>query len=298
LQNQIGNSGKSSTASKWLIGCGIGCGVVIIILILVGVSGYFFIKNIVKGFEETEAIMDTLTERFGKMSDFCPDPDGVIRAEQLEIFLAVRDSTAQARERLERAMSILSDMDLRDQAGEEPSPHVLTKIKTGLELIPLMAELIKTRTQTLLDEGMGMGEYYYLYVITYYSWLGKSPADGPPFELMDEDSEDDSIVWRGRRREHLEERLDLTLRRLNRQILPMMQNQYAKLTEGGIPRAKEQWGSRLAAEIEAMESDSFRLPWQDGLPEVLEASLRYYRVRLEESYSVLVNPIELTYRQR
>jgi hypothetical protein len=272
--------------------------VVIIILILAGVGGYLFIKNIVRGFEETEAIMDTLTEHFGKMSDFCPDPDGAIRAEQLEIFLAVRDSTDQVRERLEKAMSILSDMDRRDQSGEEPSLPVLTKIKTGIELVPLMAEFIKARTQVLLDEGMGMGEYYYLYVIAYYSWLGKSPADGPPFELMDEDDEDVGLVWRGRRREHLEERLDLTLRRLNRQILPMLHNQYAKLTEGGIPEAKMKWHNTLAAEIEAMESDSFRLPWQDGLPEVLEASLEPYRVRLEETYSALVNPIEIIYRER
>jgi hypothetical protein len=298
LQNQIGNSGKSSTASKWLIGCGIGCGVVIIILILAGVGGYLFIKNIIDGFEETEAIMDTLTERFGRMSDFCPDPDGSVRAEQLEIFLAVRDSTAQARESLERAMSILSDMDSRDQSGEESFPHVLTKIKTGIELVPLMAEFIRSRTQALLDEEMGMGEYYYLYVIVYYSWLGKSPADGPPFELMDEDDEEDRIVWRRRRHQHSEERMELILRQLNRQILPMLYNQYEKLTEGGVARAEEQWRITLETEIEAMESDSFRLPWQDGLPEGLEASLKPYRMRLEESYSVLVNPIEISYRQR
>ncbi len=298
MPNQIGNSSKSSTASKWLIGCGIGCGVVIIILIIVGVSGYFFIKNIVKGFEETEAIMDTLTERYGRMSDFCPDPDGVIKAGRLEVFLAVRDSTAQARERLERAMRILSDLDHGDQSGEEPSPHVLTKIKTGIELVPLIAEFMKARTQALLDEEMGMGEYYYLYVIAYYSWLGKSPADGPPFEIMDEHDEEPNVVWRGRRRERLEERLDVTLRRLNRQVLPMLYNQYEKLTAGGASGAKEEWRAALEAEIEAMESDSFRLPWQDGLPEVQEASLKYFRSRLEESYSVLVNLIEISYAHR
>ncbi len=280
------------------MGCGIGCGVVIIIVILVGVSGYFFIKNIVKGFEETEAIMDTLTEKYGKMSDFYPDPDGVIRAGQLEVFLAVRDSTAKARERLERAMRILADMDQEDQSGEEPSPSVLTKIKTGIELVPLIAEFIKARSQSLLDNGMGMGEYYYLYVIVYYSWLGKSPADGPPFDIMDEGDEEGTIIWRERRREHMEERLDLNLRRLNRQILPMLYNQYEKLTEGGAPGTKEEWRAALEAEIEAMESDSFRLPWQDGLPEALGASLNYYRQRLEDSYSELVNPIEMSYRQR
>jgi hypothetical protein len=296
LQNQIGNSGKSSTASKWLIGCGIGCGVVIIIAILVGVGGYFFIKNIVSGFEETEAIMDRLTERYGKIGDFCPDPDGAIRGERLKVFLAVRDSTIQVRERLERAMNILSERRGEGQFEKEPPPNVLTRIKTGIELVPMIAEFIKTRTQALLDEGMGIGEYYYLYVITYYSWLGKSPVDGPPFEISDEDDEHKGIVWRVRGGERLEERLDLILRRLNRQILPMLHNQYEKLVEGGVQRAKEQWWNILEAEIKALESDHFRLPWQDGLPEVLKASLEPYREPLEKSYSMLMNPIELIHR--
>jgi len=50
----------------------------------------------------------------------------------------------------------------------------MIRILAHLGIIPLMAEFVKTRNQALLDAGMGMGEYYFIYVVVYYPWLGKS----------------------------------------------------------------------------------------------------------------------------
>ncbi|NIO49604.1 MAG: hypothetical protein GTN73_09260 [Candidatus Aminicenantes bacterium] len=293
MQTQAVTSNKSSTASKWLIGCGIGCGVVILLLVFAGVGGYFFVKNIVEGFEETEAITDTLTERYGEIKDFCPDPGGAINAERLEVFLSVRNSMESVKEALESSINILSDEEDKSQFREEPSPGVLTKIKTGLEIIPLIAEFYTRRNQALLDGEMGLGEYYFIYVVSYYSWLGKSPADGLEYNLMVEDEEDRSVIRRRRRSENLEERKDDVLRKLHRQILPMMHNQFAKLTGIDISPIRDPWRERLEAEIAAMEADRFRLPWQDGLPDVLEASLEPFRVRFEAGYSKVLNALEM-----
>jgi len=284
---------KSSSASKWLIGCSIGCGVVILLMVILGVSGYVFVKNIVKGFEETEAITDALTERYGEIKDFCPDPGGVIKPERLEAFLSVRNSMEQVKEELENSIGILSDEEEGSQFKEGPSPGVLTKIKTGFGIIPLIAEFYSKRNQALLDVEMGLGEYYFIYVVSYYSWLGKSPADGLEYNLVDDDEEDRGVYWRRRRSENLEDRKDDVLKQLHRQILPMMQNQFAELTGVDISPIKDPWRERLGAEIEAMESDRFRLPWQDGLPDVLEASLRPFRGRLEASYSKILNALEM-----
>ena len=293
MQTQDTTSQKSSTASKWLIGCGIGCGVVILLMVILGVSGYVFVKNIVKGFEETEAITDTLTERYGEIKDFCPDPGGAIKPERLEAFLSVRNSTEKVKEELENSIIILSDEEGESQFKEEPSPGVLTKIKTGFGIIPLIAEFYSRRNQALLDAEMGLGEYYYIYVLSYYSWLGKSPSDGLEYNLVDEDEEDRGVYWRRRRSENLEDRKDDVLRQVHRQILPMIQNQFAELTGVDISPIKDPWREKLGAEIEAMESDRFRLPWQDGLPDVLEASLRPFRGRLEASYSKILNALEM-----
>jgi hypothetical protein len=293
LQTQDVTSNKSSTASKWLIGCGIGCGVVILLLVFAGVGGYFFVKNIVEGFEETEAITDALTERYGEVKDFCPDPGGAIKPERLEAFLSVRNSMEPAKEALESSINLLSDEEGESQFKEEPSPGVLTKIKTGFEIIPLIAEFYTRRNQALLDAEMGLGEYYFIYVISYYSWLGKSPGDGLEYNLVHEDEEEKGVYWRRRRSENLENRQDVVIKQLHRQILPMMHNQLAELTGIDISPIRDPWRETLAAEIEAMEADRFRLPWQGGLPDVLEASLKPFRGRLEASYSKVLNALEM-----
>ena len=297
MEIQGANPTKSSTTKKWLIGCGIGCGAVIVVLVILGTAGYFFIKDIVKDFKETEILMDTLTERYGTIREFIPDPDGAIRPARIEIFLAVRSSMAPAMEEMERAINILSEMEQKDRDTEEPSPNFFTKIKTGLSFATQIAEFYKSRNQALLDNDMGMGEYYYIYVMSYYSLLGKSPADGPPFRIEDQ-ADGGRIISSGRHRETQEDRMDLMLRRVHRQIFPILQNQYARLTEGDVSRTKEKWRTALASEIEAMESNRYRMPWEDGLPDILKTSLEPYRSRLESSYSAVINIFEVTIEQR
>lgn len=293
MQTQDITSQRSSTASKWLIGCGIGCGVVILLLAFAGVGGYFFVKNIVEGFEETEAIADALTERYGGIKDFCPDPGGAIGPERVEAFLSVRNSMEPAKEKLESSIIILSDEERESQFKEEPSPGILTKIKTGFGIIPLIAEFYTRRNQALLDADMGLGEYYFIYVVSYYSWLDKSPGDGLEYNLVGEDEEKRGVYWRRRRNENLEDRQDDVLKQLHRQILPMLKNQLAKLTRIDVSPIRDPWRETLAAEIEAMEADRFRLIWQEGLPDVLEASLKPFRGRLEVSYSKVLNALEM-----
>ncbi len=293
MQTQDITSKKSSTASKWLIGCGIGCGVVILLLVFAGVGGYFFVKNIVSGFEETEAIADALTERYGEIKDFCPDPGGAIGLERVEAFLSVRNSMEPVKEKLENSIIILSDEEGEGQFKEEPSPGVLTKIKTGFGIIPLIAEFYTRRNQALLDAEMGLGEYYFIYVVSYYSWLGKSPGDGLEYSLVDRDEEKRGVYWRRRRSENLDDRQNDVLKQLHRQILPMLKNQLAKLTGNDISPVRDPWRESLAAEIEAMEADRFRLLWLDGLPEVLAVSLKPFRGRLEVSYSKVLNALEM-----
>jgi hypothetical protein len=73
----------------------------------------------------------------------------------------------------------------------------------------------------------------------------------------------------------------------------MLQNQFARLTGIDVSPIRDPWRETLAAEIEAMEADRIRLPWQDGLPDVLEASLKPFRGRIETSYSKVLNALEM-----
>lgn len=288
---------SSNTTKKWLIGCGIGCLVIILILIVLGIGGYMFFKNIIGEFQEQEELMEILAERYGQIKDFCPEPDGSIGPSRIEAFLAVREAFAPFREKLETSMRELQEKAGKSEVEVKKPKNVFEMVKLGFGLIPQIAEFLKFRNQALLDAEMGMGEYYYIYAIAYFSWLGKLPEDGPDFEVMG--PEDSDSRWGEMDREEIrEERKDTMLRRMHRTLLPMLQNQLEKLKATDISDDRMEWRTALEREIQAMEEDRFRLPWEDGLPDVMETSLQPFRDRLERSYNPMTNPFELMIEQR
>jgi len=288
---------SGNTTKKWLVGCGIGCAVIILILIVLGVGGYMFFKNLIGEFEVQEELMATLTERYGEIRDFCPEPDGSISPNRIEAFLSVREAFAPFQEKLEISMRELQDRAEKTEVEVKKPKNIFEIVKLGFGLIPQIAEFLKFRNQALLDVEMGMGEYCYIYAISYFSWLGKLPEDGPDFEVMG--PEDSESRWGEMDRDEIrEERRDSMLRRLHRTLLPMLQNQLEKLVATGASETLSEWEELLKAEIQAMEEDRFRLPWEDGLPDVINASLEPFQDRLEQSYNPMTNPFELMIEQR
>lgn len=287
--------GSSSTAKKWLIGCGIGCGAIALIVIILIMGGFFFIRSIVQDFRSSEELMDSLIEQFGEIHEYCPSPNGALEPERLEAFLAVREALSPVREELERSLRFLQDSD-DEKLGEEERRSVFKKITTGFGMISQIANFHSARIQALLDEGMGMGEYYYIYTVSYYSWLGKPILDGQDFQIRSDDEGFRFSDWESEESDEI--RKDMTLRWLHRIILPMLHNQYEKLTEGEVSGAQRQWQRALEDEIEAMESNRYRLVWQDGLPEVIGKSIEPYKQRLEASYSPLTNGMEIALERR
>jgi hypothetical protein len=288
-------AGKSSgSTNKWLIGLGVGCGAVVVIIVVLVIMGYFFVKNITQGFKETEETLKSLSVKYGKIEEYCPNPDGSISADRIRIFLSTRESFAPLRQKLGETFEILSKKKNAKDVEIKPSPNVFSMIKLGVGVVPQIAEYFKTRNQALLNAGMGMGEYYHIYVMAYYSWLKNPPDDGPGFQLMG--PRENRMDFNNQ--EAREYQRDLFQRRVHRIILPMLQNQLAKLSPGTGGKAADKWREALAAEVKAMEADRFRLPWQDGLPEILESSLKPFRAELETGYSRMTNPLEISFDQR
>lgn len=286
---------STGTTKKWLIGCGIGCGAVILIVGVLIVGGVFFVKDLVEGFEESEAIRETLTERYGRVTDFTPAADGAIPRDRMIGFLEVRDRMRPALERLEKDIAFLSDEVANRGDPDARRGGVLSKVRTGFGLVPKLAEFLTARNQALLDGGMGLGEYFYIYAVAYYSWLGKDVLDGPPFNLVGDEG---GYRYRDRSDEESEEmRRDLMTRRLHRMLSAMLKNQRDAAAAAG-PAGSQEWLDALNAEIEAMDADRYRLVWEDGLPEVIIKSLDPFRARLNDSYRPLLNTLEITLDQR
>ena len=278
----------AGNAWKWFLGCGIGCAIVLVILGALAAGSFFFVRDVVGEVQKTQRGMDAVTEQFGRTSEFRPDPDGAIRPERLELFLAVRGSLSETRAELERTLTLLQKEAAPDQ--DEGRGGMLGKFRAGLGVLPQLIGFYNARSDALLEHGMGLGEYTYIYVLAYYSWLGRSPADGPPFRLVGDSREvrgwDEERWGNADEFDVREDRTERILRTLSRQLLPMLRNQLADLDDAGP------WREALEAEIAAMEIDSLRLPWADGVPEAVERSLDAFRDRLEQSYSEQCNALE------
>lgn len=283
----------AGNAWKWVVGCGIGCVAVLLILAGLGAGSFFFVKGVVEEVEKTQRGMEAVTERFGRPAEFRPDADGAVRPERIEVFLAVRDSLAEGRAEMQQTISLLHEGE-QAEGGEGAGP--LGKIRAGIGFLPQLIGFFTARAEALLEHEMGLGEYYYIYALTYYSWMGKSPADGPAFRLVGDSDQarhwDRENFGEADEFEVREERTERILRALHRQVLPMLRNQAEDLRAAGDTDADGPWRQALEAEIAAMESDPLRLPWADGLPPVIERSLEPFRDRLEQSYSEPCNALE------
>ncbi len=280
------------STKNWFIGCGIGCGVLVVILLILLVLGFFFVKDIVYKFEETGELTNSLKDLYGEIEDYTPPADGRISYESMEDFLYVRESMATAREKLDHSISIL-DTVRKQEGGEEvrrPGRGLRT-VKAAIGLIPGIGDFYTQRSQALLEVEMGLGEYMYIYILSYYSMLEKPPGDGPGFQLVQNDKEWNFDDWD--REDNLEERNVKMTEKINLLILSMLKNQRPQLDSPATTPAEDEWRGAFLAEIQALENEVLRIPWQDGLPFVIEASFRPFLTRLENTYSPQTNILEL-----
>jgi len=285
----------SSSSSKWLIGCTIGCAALIVLGVVLGTSGYLFIKGRMRSLEEANTAVSELEKRYGKIRDFSPDPGGAIRPERIKAFLSVRDATAAVRQKLETSFASMSEGMHEAKSGEKPFWSVMRILGKGFGIIPEIGEFHSARARAMLDAGIGMGEYCYIYVVAYYAWLGKSPEDGPDFRLeggesesiRDQEGEDVRALRRVR-----------MVRQIRQMFLAMLRNQLSQGSEGGSTDVQDSRRKILEAEVAALEKHPDRLPWQDGLPKQIDASLQPFRQQLEASYSAVTNALELGFDSR
>jgi hypothetical protein len=269
---------------RWLAGCGVGCGV----LLLGGVGAFviaaLYLQHTFGGIGRAARSQEALTAELGDLDAYVPAADGAPEAERLETFLEVRQATADGRARVE---AVVARLPPRGPSGDGA---VIGKIRVGLDvlgdLIDAMGTYIEARNRVLIQEKMGIGEYVYLYTLTYHSWLGHSPAEAPP-PSRDRDGvrvgvfdDEGALFGEGAVR-----------RRYRRYMIGVLRRQLASV--GTETREGTVWRQRLKEELRRLEVDPGHVLWQDGLPEAIESSLRPFRAPLEATWSAGTNRIEL-----
>ncbi len=280
----------ASTTQKWFIGCGIGCGLMILITAVIGGGIFFAVKDVVKDGKAIEESNEAMISAFGMPDEFVPQANGAIAPERVEIFLASREATAPA---MDKMASILNTL---DDDNEEGGKNVMKKIKAGLSLVPSILGYINERNTVLLEHGMGDGEYTYIYSLAYFSYLDRDLTDGPSFQMNGNNDDDDGgfnwSVDSGSDRNRVREKREKNIRRHMHQLhMSFLLNQISSLDESADLDGRLR--AVLEEEREAMNAANRRLLWEDGLPAAIEASLAPYASELNESYLPVLNEIEM-----
>jgi hypothetical protein len=284
----------AGTGKKWFIGCGIGCGLFVLVMAGIGTVGYFGVKRFADRTDRIEVTFNRMDAEYGRPSEFTPEIDGRIPADRMGVFLAVRDDIQPVQQEVS---GLFRTLDGTDGSGW------MAKVQAGMKFIPSLLIFIEERNQIMLDHGMGVGEYQYIYALAYYGLLGKDPSDGPGFTVAsdDDDNEEKNWGWNvkvgdgddGDVREKREREVRRFVNRVQSRVLA---NQLEALDEhaGDLDGLDfDIWRAELAAEAAAMDRESLRLLWEEGLPAQTRASLEPYRDRLDATYDDMTSILEM-----
>ena len=235
---------------KWLVGCGLGCAG-LIVLSIGGplVLGLFLMPPLDRAIDAQKE----LAEALGAPDDYVP-PAGPVAADRLEAFLAVRRAVMPHCARFEEFAQDMGKMDELGSQSDRPGAGELMRAIGGvtgsvLGLVGDIGKLNEARNRALLEQGMGLGEYTWIYTLAYHSWLGQPFPDRADAD----DGEGD-----GRRVE-----------RLRATILGLMRRHAGALAEAGDAAAAASWRE----EADRMERAAAEIPFgQGGLPEPYAAA--------------------------
>lgn len=258
----------AGTGKKWLIGCGVGCAATTLLLILVTVGGSFLMM---RPFDKAVTHQKELTARFGAREDFVPLSDG-ITPDRIKAFLTVRQEVMVHCGEFEDIAEAFQQMDKLDSAGDDPPVGDVLKgvgkvMGSVFSVAGEIGALNNSRNNELLKVEMGLGEYTWIYVLAYNSWLGYEPNTS--FE--DEDEGGFSPHEAG-------------------YIRQMILNHARALEEVGRTREANLWRD----EAGRLERSEDRVPFSSGnLPSEITAALTPYRTKFEATYCPAMSGFEL-----
>ena len=250
-----------------LKGCAIGCGVLVLGTVLLAVGGTL---SLIRPFRHALADRATLEQRFGAQDAYTPSPDGAVAADRVESFLAIRRALLPVCDEFEETAAALRRLEAMDERQDVSRSEALRQAwrVTGrmMGMGSRIGRLFEVRNRALVEAGMGLGEYTYIYVTGYHEQLVHSTADTILFEERPVNA------------------------RIGAALRATLRRQLAGLEDaGGAVGSIE----ALRTEVERLERDPDRLPWQDGLPPPIEISFRPFQDELDATFCPPAAELEL-----
>jgi len=258
----------AGTGKKWFVGCGVGCAVAALLSILLTVGGGILMT---RPFNRAASTQRELTDIGGDREDYVPSPSGLTK-DQLKRFYAVRLELAPFCVEFVEIAAKFRAMDEFEDSEDPPVGEMLKSVGgvmgAAMGMAGNIGKYTETRNRVLLAQDMSMGEYVWIYVLVYNSWLGMAPN-------LDFDDMEGGSYSRGERRI----------------IRKLIENHIESLTESGRSEAAEIW----QAEADRIMETTAGVPFEDGeFPPELAEMLEHRRGKFEKLYCSETSSFELS----
>jgi hypothetical protein len=251
--------GARTNTFRWIgIGVLVPVGVLVVLVSIVGV-------RTIRPLSNAREDMDQLELELGEAARDIPLSDGSIPATRMELFLRLRaelfDACADYGP-MQRAFGTVDSLDTRPDVGWDDVGEVSWVLGgAAFEITPFVARYFERRNAALLAVRMGLEEYAYIYALAYRDQLLASETRRQIFSDGGANSPGASEILRG-------------------------------CLERQLERGARDPGS-LRDEVGRMVSDDARLPWQDGAPVTITASVEAWRDRLDANFCAVTAGLEM-----
>lgn len=275
------------TSGKIIKGCGIGCAVIFGIVILVLAIGYIKIKDKLDEFKEFEELGTVVETKFGKVEDFIPTINPEAFNERIQRFVSIREELLPNGKELEKGMSGLEGSIVNQNESIWDAFDIMS---TGFGLIPELLDYYKQRNDILIKYEMGLGEYYYNYILVNYCFLNKSPGDGPAFNISNHISVELKEEQKESGWQSIEEERDEKIRK---QVNRYFRFFYSNLINNPEHKLADDVLGVLQNELDKLKENKLRVPWSEGLPSFYTDVLEKQQTTFDSLYIKMINPVEM-----
>jgi hypothetical protein len=230
-------------------------------LVILGImalaAGGVFYRDMVAGFDEASTTGEALSSQYGGREDWAPDRL-VPLPERLEAFVEVRRRLEPSCAAFVESFAKMNELDEKG-SDEKPSlGEMFDLLATAMSLPKGFGAYLSERNRALTDVGMGLGEYLWLRLLTH---------DAGPVPISPED--DEAYTRRSR-------------------------GYFMDMLERGQAQASPEDAAAFAAELEAMQANQGRRPFEDALPDGLADALAGHHLEHGSLYCKELSNIELS----
>lgn len=234
-------------------------------LALIGFGALFGVAQ--RGYGRELATAEELDRRHGAFDAYHVAADGSVPAARMDRFLAVRRAL---RPRCPEVTELVRGFSAVGEYAGQPQPEakeLLGRVRGALLRLPSMGfvfgRYVAARSDELLRQGMGLGEYSWIYVASYFAMLAQPPIPvlerSGPYSLFED------------------------------RVYPAVRGAIARHVED-TRALSGPW----VEELGRLRAVPKRRPFADGLPPELAASLAPYRTALADAACPAAAELDLT----